>query len=260
MISTKEFAATPMGKAVIELSKEMDKRDMPPVSINVIGGFALMMHGVRDADCRTDIDYVGDTFSDDFNKLADRIGIKHQFGSGWINNDVMLSGISIDDFEFSTGKLHFNESMQIGNININVLDEQDVLRMKLIAVDTSAMAAENGGDFSRIKDLPDVSILLDRNNIKCSQIMEKFGEYIMNDSTPDIIQAYKDGGNESALQKIDELADKYTIERYQKNKQKSSGKTNSGPSQYLQNYMSDLMSLYNKREADSGFKGLDEPT
>lgn len=249
MISKEQFANTEMGKAVIELSKQMEKRNIQPVSINVVGGFALMMNGIRDADCRTDIDYVGDPLPDDFNKLADRIGNKYKLGSGWINNDVMLSGISLEDFEFSTGKLHFNESMQVGNITINVLDEQDVLRMKLIAVDTSSMAAENGGEFTRIKDMPDVVTLLDRNNIKCSQIMDMFGDYIMNKSTPDIIQAYKDGGNDLALAKIDELSDKYTLDLHIQNK--SSNKSNSGKSSFLDDYMNNLQKLYEERESNS---------
>lgn len=246
MISQEQFANTEMGKAVIELSQQMEKKNIPPVSINVVGGFALMLNGIRDADCRTDIDYVGDPLPDDFNKLADRIGNKYRLGTGWINNDVMLSGISLEDFEYSTGKLHFSESMQVGNITINVLDEQDVLRMKLIAVDTSSMAAENGGEFSRIKDMPDVVTLLDRNNISCDQIMDKFGEYIMNESTPAIIQAYKDGGNELALAKIDELSDKYTLDLHMQNK--ASNKSHSGKSSFLDSYMKDLHKLYEERE------------
>lgn len=245
MVKKDTFENSPMGKAVIELSKEMQKRNMKPVSINVIGGFALMMNDIRNPNDMTDIDYVGEPLPDDFNKLADEIGIKHDLGRGWINNDVMLSNSSMDDFEFATGKLHFNQSMNVGNIKINVLDEKDVLRMKLIAIDTSLMAAEDGGDFSRAKDLSDVDKLLKRQNIECDQINEKFDEYIMDENTPAVIQAYRDGGRENAVRFVDDLSKKHREKLQQQREQMqqdTEGKdiTQRFSSPYLDNLMNNL--------------------
>lgn len=237
-----------MGKAVIELSQEMQKRNMPPVSINVVGGFALMMNDIRDPDCMTDIDYVGNPLPDEFNALADKIGIKHKLGRGWINNDVMLTGSSMEDFEFATGKLHFNSSMDVGNIKINILDEKDILRMKLIAVDTSLMAAEDGGDFSRIKDLPDVSKLLQMQHIDCDQIMDKYEDFVINDNTPRVIKAYQDGGNTKALELVDKISRKHTelLTRQADRQQVRSS--------YLDNMFSNLYARYEKEKAD----GIDD--
>lgn len=237
MIDEKTFAETPMGKAVIELSEEMEKQNIPPISINVIGGFALMMKDIRDPYATTDIDYVGDSLPDNFNRLSDRIGLKHSLGQGWINKDVMLSDITMEEFEESTGKLHFTESMQIGNIKINVLDEKDVLRMKLIAVDTSITAVEEDGDFSRIKDLPDVTKLMERNGLKSDEILDKYyPDYVINDKTPEIIQTYIDGGNEAVLKMIDEIAPKKNAwaERQRSNAVKPER------SAFLDNYLSNL--------------------
>lgn len=248
MITQEQFSKTPMGKAVIELSEEMSKRNMPPVTINVVGGFALMMNDIRDPDCMTDIDYVGNPLPDDFNDLADKIGIKHKLGKGWINNDVMLTGSSMEDFEFATGKLHFDKSMDVGGIKINILNEKDILRMKLIAVDTSIMAAEDGGDFSRIKDLPDVSKLLKLQHIDCDQIMDKYEEYILSDHTPRVIKAYQDGGNAKALEYVDELGKKHA-ELLKKRADRQEART-----PLLDSMMSNLYARYEREKA----QGLDD--
>lgn len=239
-MTQKQLSETPMGKAIIELSQEMQKQNMPPVSINVIGGFALMMHDVRSSDCMTDIDYVGYPLSEDFDKLADKIGIKHKLGRGWINNDVMLTGNSMEDFEFATGKLHFDSSVKIGNVQINILNEEDVLRMKLIAVDTSLMAAETGGDFSRIKDLPDVDKLLKKQQINCDQIMDKYDGYILNENTPKIIKAYQKGGNEKVTEIVDRLSAAHK-EMLKINKPYT-------PSPYISNLLTDLYARYDSED------------
>ena len=240
MIDEKTFAESPMGKAVIELSEEMEKHNIANVSINVIGGFALMMRETRNPNDITDIDYVGETLPADFNKLADEIGMKHKLGKGWINNDVMLAGTTFEDFEVSTGKLHFNDSFDVGRIKINVLDERDVLRMKLIAVDTSITGAEEGGDFSRKKDLPDVVALMKKQNITCDDIYDNFGEFIINDNLPKIINAYIEGGENKIEEEIKKLSKPQT------------GKTNASATYVRSANMQNMLdSLFDKNNSES---------
>jgi hypothetical protein len=248
MIDNNKFAETPMGQAVIELSEEMKKQNMPPVSINVIGGFALMMREIRDPNSLTDIDYVGNELPDNFNRLSDKIGLKHNLGHGWINNDVMLTDITMEDFEESTGKLHFTESMEIGNIKINILDEEDVLRMKLIAVDTSVTAVEDGGEFTRVKDLPDVAKLMKRADMTPDEIMDKYSKFIVNENTPKIVEVYINGGEEKALSEIDKISNEHNIWA---ERQRAASGTHQR-SAFLDNYLSSLFSQANN-------DGLDGP-
>ena len=193
-IKDKSFAESNMGKAIIELNEIMIKQNMRPVELNVIGGFAMMMHGTRDITDHTDIDYIGKSMSKTFDKIADKIGIKYGLGTGWINNDVMLSGISIEDFEFATGKLHFEPSIQTEKIKINILTEPDLLRMKMISVDTALTAIDDGGDFSRMKDIPDILKLMERTGMSYNDMLNEFGTYIKNPRTIKTIQMYKDNG------------------------------------------------------------------
>lgn len=237
MVDKKSFLTTPMGMALLELGQRMQKENMPPVSLNVVGGFALMMREIRNPSDTTDIDYVGRDLPDNFNHVADEIGIKHHLGRGWINNDVMLSGSTLEDLEFSTGKLHFDPAFSVGNIQINVLDEKDLLRMKIISVDTSLTAAEMGGDFSRMKDLEDIKILMARQHIRPDEIEQKFGDYIIGENTQKIIETYHTSDTEGVAREVDTQQRKY-LEKLQKQRQTRS--VTPQRSDYMQNLLDNL--------------------
>ena len=134
----------------------MRKRNMPSVDIKAVDGFAMIVRGLRNKDEVTDIDYVSEVLSDDFLELSEEIGLKYGFEEHWINNDVLLAGATLEDLEFATGKLSFSDAFNLGNLSVSVLDEDGLLRMKLVTVDTSLMAYESGGEFTRFKDLPDI--------------------------------------------------------------------------------------------------------
>ena len=244
MIDIENFKTTPMGMAVAELSTRLQEKDLPPVSLNVIGGFAMMMRDLRDPYGFTDIDYVGSAFSKEFNDLAEEIGQKYNLGSGWINNDAMLSGISVEDFEFVTGELHFEPAFTIGGITINVLEEPDLLRMKLISLDTSLTAVEQGGDFTRMKDFPDVQILMDRQGITPGQLDEEYGEHFIYDHTAEIIQTYYDEGEEGVLQRVKSLQLLSSIELMREREYRLEPERRSP---YMQDLLDNMLALAEER-------------
>ena len=188
---------TPMYKGLLELNKYFEKSGHPNVTLDVIGGFALIIHGIKDAYV-TDIDYVGnDIFSYEDMKVIDQIGVKHGLGRGWINNDVMLSGSTVEDLEISVGKLHFEEAFSLSHINVRVLDKKDLLRLKVIAVDTSLAALEFGGEFTRVKDLPDIKALMDDADMDILSLeMELWKDCDISDKTWEVIDEYLRGGCE----------------------------------------------------------------
>lgn len=205
MVTKEQLLNSPMGKALLELSTQVEDKLKEPITFNVIGGFALMLWNIRDINDTTDIDYIGDPLSLKFKELSDAIGIKHNFVPGWINNDVMLSGISVEDFEYSTGPLHFEEVFSIGKIKINVLNKEDLLRMKLIAIDTNLTAIAQGGDFTRKKDFKDILLLLEDLHLPTADIRDVYGDYLLNPNTISVIKAYQRGGNSAVRDKIDDI-------------------------------------------------------
>ncbi len=197
------YKNTPMYEGLVLLNQFLEEKDYPPINLDVIGGFTMISLGLKGSYV-TDIDYVGCELSEDIKIKIDEIGEKLGLGRGWINNDVMLSGSTLSEFEVSTGKLHFNKAFDLGKISVSILDIKDLLRMKVIAIDTSLSAVEFGGDFTRIKDLPDIKAIMDKRNIDILGLELETYMYNINNETYELIGEYLKHPDLSALkEKID---------------------------------------------------------
>lgn len=204
-------------KALRQLDEEMTKRKLPPLELNVVGGFALMLHKVREnKDDITDVDYVGPALSDTVKDIADRIGMKTGFGTDWINSDVLMTDSTMEDFEFSTGKLHFSTVLEMNNIRVNVLDKQDLLRMKVIAIDTNVVAVGDGGaDFTRFKDFNDIKLLMADMKMDMSDLEILTYAYVDEPKTYTLIEEYIEKGSAYTLDSIDQLKNGTYKDKYE---------------------------------------------
>lgn len=219
MIDFEQHKNDPIFHALIELDKALIENDMPPITLNVVGGFALMLHEDRNPSEYTDIDFVGCQLSNDVKKIADVIGQQTGMVKGWLNNDLMLSGTTLEDLEFTTGPLHFESAYQMNKIQINVLDENDLLRLKLIAIDTAMVELENHTDFTRAKDLKDIQVLLDKLKLTPEQAIDQNMDYLINENTEPLIQAFIDNRGDIA-KTLQNLTDKIEYDEYLKLKKK----------------------------------------
>lgn len=214
MVGQDNLKGAPMYEALVDLAGRMEKNGMAPVELNVIGGFALMLHGVRPVDGVTDIDYVGSSLSVDMNLLIEDVGLAHGMEPGWINKDGMASGMSMEDFELSTGKLHFRHALDVGGIHINILDETDLLRLKVIAVDTAMTELEATGEFARTKDFHDIGLLMEKLGMTEHDISKEYGSYmICLPDTEELIRAIGNGGSDAGIDMIEERRRKFSAAR-----------------------------------------------
>lgn len=204
MINIEDYPSAPLIKGIKDLNECLKEQNVH-ITIDAVGGFAMLMQGNRNPNNYTDIDYVGADFSSEVIDAIKIIGRKNGMEDAWINNDLMLKGQSIEDFECSSGKLHFTHAFSLSNITVNVLDPDDLLRMKVIAIDTALTAISLGGDFTRAKDFDDIAVLLN-DEFDESKLLNLCGEYIINEKTLPVISEYIKNGLDAAKKMI--LGDK----------------------------------------------------
>lgn len=207
-ISKANLDSSPIMKAIVLLDRKMKEMNCPPLELNIVGGFALIVKGIRkDVKQVTDVDYIGDDLPPEIKEIADKIGIQCGIGRGWLNNDLMLTGTSFEDIEYATGKLHFKDQMDLSVIRMRFLDDVDLLRMKLISLDTSLSAVEFGGDFSRMKDLRDIIRLKEYLHLDYIQMEEIAEDYLLEpDLVFDAISAFEIGDSEQVMRFVNEIA------------------------------------------------------
>ncbi len=213
-----EYKELPLFKALIELNNALVEQNAPHITLNAVGGFALMVNDVRDKSELTDIDYVGEDLPDLVSKISDKIGIQNNLGRGWINNDIMLSGMSMEDFELATGKLHFLEAFNLDKITVNILTTEDILKLKVIAVDTALSAIDNGGDFTRMKDFKDVLTLTNKLGIELDSLSDMFKDQIVNINTVAAIKTYKELGAKGVTDMVDRIQYEFQKNKFENNK------------------------------------------
>jgi hypothetical protein len=183
-------------KALSELDKELYNRydkNIQPIAVNVIGGFGLLLHNVRkNPDMFTDIDFIGEDLEPHVKKIADKIGTKYNLGRNWLNNDISLIDSSLESVENMIGKIHFEPvtNIDLKIFKLNVADPQDLLRMKVFAIDTWLMGMPANEPYSRTKDFEDIRLLIDYLNINMDTLKLKTKKYTLIPETYQLIDKY----------------------------------------------------------------------
>lgn len=247
MVSKEEFEKMPMGQALIDLGHEMKAKNMDPVDIYVVGGFAMMMHGTRSPDCMTDIDYVGSDLPDAFTRMSDRIGLKHNLGKNWINNELMLTNSSMDEFELSIGKLHFDQTYTVDDIHLHILNEEDLLRMKVIALDTTLSGVQSGEEFTRQRDFADITAMMEKQGKTCDDIASEFKDYIINPEIIPFLKEYQEDGLERVEKSLAQYQKKYMDTLWSTRQ----GDRKLGQSEYISNMLDGLFQKLSKKAGGS---------
>ena len=165
-------------------------------TLNVVSGFALLMNMVKvDTDEYTDIDYICPSFLTDVKEIIDKVGIEYGLGKGWINNDDLLDGASLKDIEYITGPLNFKPTLELNVFTINVLDLYGILKMKIIAVDTTQMTVGVTNDFTRARDFKDIRDLMSKLEITTSELKREMHNYVMEPNIFDLIDEFNKTGS-----------------------------------------------------------------
>lgn len=208
-----DYSASPV---LLKALEDLDYRltgKVKPFDLYVVGGGAMILEEVTtNHNQYTDIDYIGEDLEDlvDFNALKTirEVGLEYNLGKNWINNDVVMSGFSsLEDIEFATGELHFKKILEMNVITVYCLIPKDILRMKVIAVDTQLSVINVTREYNRTKDWFDIrelveylgfsgeDVILDSHDLICFSLTEKVIKKLC--STPN-----NEAGNDEVKQLI----------------------------------------------------------
>jgi len=161
------------------------------IKLNVIGGFALMLNGIRkDMTEYTDIDYIGGKMPEKLQEIIKDVGIKHGLDADWINNDALLEGSSREDLEITTGKLNFSLKAELKCFDVHSLCNKDLLKLKMMAIDTTYMTLEAGETFTRKKDFSDVNLLMQEMDIDITALKKMTSDYVLEPAVYDIVNTF----------------------------------------------------------------------
>lgn len=149
------------------LSSKMEKENIEPFSLHVIGGFCMLVYGhrglTRDIDAYFNMD-------SKLEKLIYEVG-KEIHNYEWLNNNVKTSSKSMTDMPTLSELLNvdnsFNEYKNYGFIKIYLATDLTLLYTKLLAF----------RDDESHSDIEDISSLLNSSNMPISEIIIKLKKY-----------------------------------------------------------------------------------
>lgn len=121
------------------------------------------------------------------------VGEQFDMPENWINTGYCMPHNSVENFEKTVGKLHFekNADDQIGIFNLNFLEDRDLLRVKLMVVETEYAAVEYGGQFDRFSDIRDILDLKSKLDLDYIGMEKLANGYLIGDEVFDVISAYE---------------------------------------------------------------------
>ncbi|MCL1988005.1 MAG: hypothetical protein FWG64_08565 [Firmicutes bacterium] len=197
-LATEESAAT--GEKSTADKARFQKTSKPrfsPIKLHIIGGFAIVLAEIPyNLNRYTDIDYVGAIFDEETQIIIQKLGLKHEIGADWLNNQVLLEGSSLADLQFVVGKLRFEKVLDLQYFTVKSLVLEDVAKMKAIAIDTALMGADFGDEFTRLKDFDDIAAILQHLGWTVSDLRSHTGEYVLQSEVYTLIADYiKNGSN-----------------------------------------------------------------
>jgi len=183
-------------RALTDLDNELRELVKEPIELNTIGGFALILNNVRkNPDEYTDIDFVGQDFDSKIRSIIGKVGMRHNLGQNWLNNDVSAIDSSIESLELMVGEVEFKPILEMQSLKLNAARPEDILRMKVVAIDTWIMAMPENEPYTRTKDFGDIELLLKHTSKNLNTLKAETNEYVIMPETYALIEEYLEHGH-----------------------------------------------------------------
>ena len=118
-------------KALETLDSRLASAGSDPVEIRIVGGFALILHDIRETGFTEDIDSMTRDFEPHVKQMIAQIGKDMGLKLGWLNADMVLDDPEI--ISMIIGETNFDDYGEYQVLNVKVADLTTLLKLKIVA-------------------------------------------------------------------------------------------------------------------------------
>ena len=118
-------------KALSALDNRLAEAGFDPLEIRIVGGFALILHDIRETGFTQDIDSMTRDFNPQVKQMIAQVGKELGIKLGWLNADMVL-----DDPEvilMIVGKTNFDDFGDYRVLDVKLADLATLLKLKIVA-------------------------------------------------------------------------------------------------------------------------------
>jgi len=155
-------------KALEILDTRLVTSGCSPVEIRIVGGFALILHGIRETGFTQDIASMTRDFEPQVKQLIAEIGKELGLKLGWLNADMVLDDPEI--IEMIIGETHFDQFGDYQALDVKVADLTTLLKLKIVAAGDTILAHDSIEYERHARDL--VALLKEMNIDSVEKLMQ----------------------------------------------------------------------------------------
>jgi hypothetical protein len=117
------------------------------VEVKIVGGFALILRGVRDGGFTQDIDSMTRSYAPDISYLIAQVGREMGIKLGWLNADMVLDDPDI--INDIVGEVSFTPFGSYRVLDVSLADLPTLLRLKIVAAGDNLEISNDEVEYER---------------------------------------------------------------------------------------------------------------
>ena len=150
------------------LDNKLASAGCDPVDIRIVGGFALILHDIRETGFTEDIDSMTKDFEPHVRQMIAQIGKDMGLKLGWLNADMVLDDPEI--ISMIIGETHFDDYGEYQVLNVQVADMPTLLKLKIVAAGDTILVHDDIEHERHARDL--VALLKSLNINSVEKLLE----------------------------------------------------------------------------------------
>lgn len=150
-------------QALSTLDQRLEAIGSDPIELRIVGGFALILHDIRETGFTQDIDSMTRDFEPDVKRLIAEIGKELDLKLGWLNADMVLDDPEI--ISVIIGDTNFDDFGDYRVLKVQVADLPTLLKLKIVAAGDTLLVRDDIEHERHARDLVALMKALDIDTV-----------------------------------------------------------------------------------------------